>query len=506
MSNEHCPICYDSFTLSSTTKSAGEDDDQHDLEAQEKNSIETTTLQDPKERLTIQGCRHDFCRECLVSHCKHAISVKAIPITCPAASVQHACETLLEDDFIKDLLLQRDSANSVLGEESLPLEEAPLQPRPLSPQQAPLSSSDSADAEQASQPLLASLADATTNTTSTLAVTVVGKDGVRSAPSSPDWVKFQRFQRMLHDPSLVTCTKCQELVAPPPVDEPNNNTLSPESNPPQQQPPHEQQRYPNQLTCPSCHHTFCRIHGDAHPPHLSCDDYDKSHEARQVKKSEKAIRRYTKPCSHCEAPIEKESGCDHIVCGSCHQDMCFKCGTHLYLSGDMIRSCEQCQQNFVDHRHIWAYRITLCLSLPCYIPFGILHILVMGLLAIATCGCCCCFGCGTQIKPKGGTTTTTTTTSTGTSNTENNTNTTNNNEASKREFQPLVGIRLVLGLIFLPVVDLARQCGFRCCCELDRLSAATSNTFRDDDDDDDDDDGNGYNNHRTDASVAEVSV
>jgi hypothetical protein len=49
-----------------------------------------------------------------------------------------------------------------------------------------------------------------------------------------------------------------------------------------------------------------------------------------------------KPCSHCYMPLNKTGGCDHVVCPACHQDMCYKCGTHEFLQGDSyVISCSQ---------------------------------------------------------------------------------------------------------------------------------------------------------------------
>ena len=114
-----------------------------------------------------------------------------------------------------------------------------------------------------------------------------------------------------------------------------------------------------------------------------------------------------KPCSHCSVPIYKEAGCDHIVCPRCDQDMCFKCGTHMYLTGrlgndnaSMIRECLKCQQSFVDHRHRRAYRCLLILLLPVCLPICIIYASMAALLAVGTGGCCCCLGCGIRIQPR----------------------------------------------------------------------------------------------------------
>jgi hypothetical protein len=363
--SEDCPICYETFFDAGGDEEIG------------NNS---------KERLLVQGCDHEFCRACLTEHCKHAVSVKEIPIACPATA-EHDCENIFQEEQVKDLLCRLDTT------------------------------------QYGSIPNGVSFGSAATT----------------------DWDRFLKFQRMLKDPALICCSKCDQLFCK----NENQTSLS-----------------VSQITCPSCGHQFCSLHGDVHS-NKTCEEYASSKGARQVQKSEKAIRDFTKPCSHCKAPIEKESGCDHIVCLSCKDDMCFKCGTHVHLSGGMIRTCENCKQNYVDHRHAWAYRFTLCLSLPLYLPCCIIHVLLTGLIAILSCGCCFCLGCGTQIKEKDGST-------------------------ASRSCNPLYGTRVVLAIVFLPVLNLARQCGLSCCCELDVSGiAAVSDTMMLDDEESDEEGSDG---------------
>jgi hypothetical protein len=134
--NEDCQICYETFL------DQGDDDE------------ETGTLRNPKERLGVEGCEHRFCRECLTNHCKHAISVREIPIGCPA-SASDQCENVLPESQIQDLLC---------GPDSMPQYGS-----------IPRKSTDNQD--------------------------------------SVDWIRFQHFRRMLQDPSLVSCSQCLELMS-----------------------------------------------------------------------------------------------------------------------------------------------------------------------------------------------------------------------------------------------------------------------------------------------------
>jgi hypothetical protein len=85
----------------------------------------------------------------------------------------------------------------------------------------------------------------------------------------------------------------------------------------------------------------------------------------------------------------------------------------------------------------------------------------MGILSVATCGCFCCLFCGIQSEDSKGET----------------------------SFEPLKAVQTVLGMVFLPAVDLAQQFGVPCCCGLDILgieATNTSTTALDDEDGNDD--------------------
>jgi hypothetical protein len=370
-----CPICYETFS------------DQLELGCQEDDSLKCQ-----RERLRLDDCGHEFCRECLINHCKHAVSVRGIPICCPAASAAVDCPVVLPERLIEELLC--DPSASQYGSMS------------------------------------------NTHTHENL-------------ETSREWHRYLRFKRLIEDPTLVSCTRCHELMSIH-----DNRTLDGEE---------------NKLICPSCGHDFCSVHGDAHTG-MTCDEYKperRSDSERQIRKSEKIIRKFTKPCSHCGVPIQKESGCDHIVCTSCKDDMCFRCGTHDHLIGEMVRSCKQCEQNFIDHRHIWAYRLTICLSLPLYLPLCLIHIVIMTVLTVASLGCFCCFGCGMRLDSKG-----------------------EFRLDSKGDpiFQPTKAVQTVFGMIFLPLLDLFQLFGVPCCCGLDEIipeleNTKTADTSLDDDND-----------------------
>lgn len=235
---------------------------------------------------------------------------------------------------------------------------------------------------------------------------------VESSSGVAEWKCYLRLQRLSQDSSLVSCSLCQEIVSPVKHIKDENDC-------------------PNTLECPSCRHVFCSIHGDAHPIH-TCDFYSKRKTSRIDRKSENLIRKNTKPCSHCGAPIEKASGCDHVVCPSCGDDMCYRCGKHD-LTGTTIRVCKNCDRSFVDHRHIWKYRLLLCLSLPLLIPFVIVYVAITASIAIASLCCCFCQCVGLEMDEEG-----------------------------DKSYSLKRGAARVTLMVFLPVLDLLGSCGADC--------------------------------------------
>ena len=110
--------------------------------------------------------------------------------------------------------------------------------------------------------------------------------------------------------------------------------------------------------------------------------------------TELALQQYTRPCSHCKAALQKSAGCDHVVCTSCHQDMCWRCGTHVHLTGKLVRHCSLCKHDYRDHRYDRVYRVRLICVLPLILPFVILYLLLAVVVAVLT-GCFGgCFRCG----------------------------------------------------------------------------------------------------------------
>lgn len=388
---ECCPVCYDSFE---------DHDEDVDVEAGQGGG---------KSRIELK-CRHVFCRNCLLEYCRHNIAVQRIPIPCPTignnsdadngaddddnvANHLNYCEQVLQNDLVEDILqnVEKDNDNSL------------------------------------------------------------------------HLIKFRRVQQMAQDPTLIPCPKCGEPVSRLPRQQekeqsrPVPSSLSSEN----KDIVKDNNYFKNKkdfkndkhetaddagLSCQACYHTFCAVHGDAHPG-ISCSNYQRSREARQIRKSEASLKQWTKSCSHCGARIYKAAGCDHVLCPACHHDMCFKCGTHLHLSGKVIRSCSKCQQGFVDHRYTRQYRIRQCLWLPFILPGMLLYVVVMGVVAILTLGFGCCFRCGLDVDRMQET----------------------ESSSRIREYAPRKGFERGVTIVFLPLVGILRDFGFPYCHDLDEM-------------------------------------
>ena len=61
------------------------------------------------------------------------------------------------------------------------------------------------------------------------------------------------------------------------------------------------------VSCISCGHSFCALHGDAHI-HSTCDTYA---EQMATDPSISEISQIAKPCPNCGMGIELEAGCSH---------------------------------------------------------------------------------------------------------------------------------------------------------------------------------------------------
>jgi hypothetical protein len=189
----------------------------------------------------------------------------------------------------------------------------------------------------------------------------------------------------------------------------------------------------------------------------------------------RALATWTKPCSHCGCRLQKAAGCDHVICPSCRQDLCWRCGTHVHLTGHVVRHCAQCQRDYRDHRYDHVYRFRLALCLPILLPlFLVYSVILLGVATITGCFCGC-FRCGRclvlQTKPTTAAVATAPPPSSSLTPTPSGVSTASTSSsaaagsvpasaATKVRGSPRHGIWATIVIVFLPVIALLEDFGF----------------------------------------------
>lgn len=142
---------------------------------------------------------------------------------------------------------------------------------------------------------------------------------------------YQRWERLLLQSALDTmgdiewCPRCNMAVI---RDEEENMNLA---------------------YCTSCHYSFCtQCHHSWHQG-IKCQDTlarlkqieeasksqdpQRKEKTKQLKEqylSELALKKLSKPCPYCHAPIEKYEGCNKVRCTRCGNSMCWLCGQQVW--------------------------------------------------------------------------------------------------------------------------------------------------------------------------------
>ena len=196
--------------------------------------------------------------------------------------------------------------------------------------------------------------------------------------------RYQRNVQMRNDSSLVECPYCEELTSAPTTRTADDDDTT-----------------TNIITCCACQRQYCKLHGSAHDAssQLHCVAWEQLHRNRET---ELAIKRLTKPCPNCTAPIMKNGGCNHVICTACRTDMCWNCGTSDLLTGGVIRTCGNCKQEMMNHDHYCFYPLFILTGIFALL-FSILYTIVMIVMTLLSCFCCCFCGCGTFVEEEDGT-------------------------------------------------------------------------------------------------------
>eukprot|EP01087_Luapelamoeba_hula_P017506 TRINITY_DN5527_c0_g1_i1.p1 TRINITY_DN5527_c0_g1~~TRINITY_DN5527_c0_g1_i1.p1 ORF type:complete len:521 (-),score=79.55 TRINITY_DN5527_c0_g1_i1:6-1568(-) len=85
------------------------------------------------------------------------------------------------------------------------------------------------------------------------------------------------------------------------------------------------------LTCEKCKSEFCWNCNCEWHEGKSCKWAERrakrkaGTQGKQDKKAEQAIKKNSRPCPQCHAPIQKNSGCNHMTCVSCKYNFCWVC-------------------------------------------------------------------------------------------------------------------------------------------------------------------------------------
>ena len=83
---------------------------------------------------------------------------------------------------------------------------------------------------------------------------------------------------------------------------------------------------PQRVDCTKCGTTFCFTCGLEHHAPLDCKTF-KHWQKKCSDDSETAnyIAAHTKECPKCSTPIEKNEGCNHMICRNCRHEFCWVC-------------------------------------------------------------------------------------------------------------------------------------------------------------------------------------
>jgi hypothetical protein len=80
----------------------------------------------------------------------------------------------------------------------------------------------------------------------------------------------------------------------------------------------------NIVTCYNCHQKTCFTHKIQWHEGLTCEEYDLEIDPN-YEFSRRWIIKNSKKCPNCPYQIEKNDGCDHMICIKCRHEFCWSC-------------------------------------------------------------------------------------------------------------------------------------------------------------------------------------
>jgi len=91
---------------------------------------------------------------------------------------------------------------------------------------------------------------------------------------------------------------------------------------------------PRLISCALCKTNFCSSCREVHSySKITCQQYQIELQQlldEQEKATESWKVSYAKPCPKCKSPIQKNGGCDHMVCYNCKYEFCYQCLSKYY--------------------------------------------------------------------------------------------------------------------------------------------------------------------------------
>ncbi|TRY58036.1 hypothetical protein DNTS_022691 [Danionella cerebrum] len=86
--------------------------------------------------------------------------------------------------------------------------------------------------------------------------------------------------------------------------------------------------------CPSCRFVFCTLCYQTYHGFSLCKDLQKEKELNEIQRTHKKIdeewvKKNSKPCPSCGANIQKDEGCNKMMCISCQELFCWMCLTPI---------------------------------------------------------------------------------------------------------------------------------------------------------------------------------
>eukprot|EP01100_Stratorugosa_tubuloviscum_P011608 TRINITY_DN51_c2_g1_i2.p1 TRINITY_DN51_c2_g1~~TRINITY_DN51_c2_g1_i2.p1 ORF type:complete len:431 (-),score=160.18 TRINITY_DN51_c2_g1_i2:131-1423(-) len=175
------------------------------------------------------------------------------------------------------------------------------------------------------------------------------------------------------------------------------------------------------ITCPGCSYQYCFRCGDQWHPKVSCEKYKqwKIENGEIDEKFDDWAGKNTKKCPNCNAPIQKNAGCNHMNCRNCNFEFCWVCLSKYDYNHYSEGPCRGLQFSAIDavpddaflppevrnRNEEDCFERYICLWITLFVILGILllPLLLLALLIYIIYSCCCeaaCDNCHSRYRAK----------------------------------------------------------------------------------------------------------